>query len=83
VVAESLVNVQKHAAAGHARVHVRVQDGRLIVEVQDDGSGGADPAAGSGLVGLRQRVEALDGTLTVASPAGGPTLVRAEIPCAS
>jgi signal transduction histidine kinase len=83
VVAESLVNVQKHAAAGHARVHVRVQDGRLIVEVQDDGSGGADSAAGSGLVGLRQRVEALDGTLSVASPAGGPTLVRAEIPCAS
>jgi signal transduction histidine kinase len=52
----------------------------LSVAVEDDGVGGAD-ASGSGLSGLRRRVEALDGTLTVASPAGGPTNVRAELPC--
>ena len=56
--------------------------GALRVEVVDDGRGGADPA-GEGLTGLRSRVEALDGTLTVASPAGGPTVIRAELPCGS
>jgi signal transduction histidine kinase len=83
VVSESLVNVQKHAEATHATVHLRVQDGRLVVEIADDGSGGADIGAGSGLAGLRDRVAALDGTLVVTSPDGGPTIVRAEIPCAS
>lgn len=82
VVAESLANVQKHSGATRATVHARVQADRLILEVSDDGRGGADPT-GSGLTGLRDRVAALDGTLTVSSPAGGPTLVRAEIPCAS
>jgi len=82
VVAESLVNVQKHSEATRATVHARVQGDRLILEVSDDGRGGADPAGG-GLTGLRDRVAALDGTLTVSSPTGGPTLVRAEIPCAS
>ena len=57
-------------------------DDRLVVEIVDDGAGGAS-ADGSGLRGLRQRVEALDGTLTVTSPAGGPTSIRAELPCAS
>jgi signal transduction histidine kinase len=52
------------------------------VEITDNGSGGADPA-GSGLAGLRRRVEALDGTLAVESPAGGPTTIRAELPCRS
>ena len=56
--------------------------GRLRVEVADDGRGGADPR-GPGLTGLRRRVEALDGTLAVSSPPGGPTMVRAELPCAS
>jgi signal transduction histidine kinase len=83
VVSESLANVQKHAGATRASVDVRSQDGRLVVEVGDDGSGGADPTRGSGLAGLRDRVAALDGTVTVVSPPGGPTLVRAEIPCAS
>jgi signal transduction histidine kinase len=83
VVSESLVNVQKHADATHASVHLRLQDARLIVEITDDGRGGAELGAGSGLAGLRDRVAALDGTLVVTSPEGGPTVVRAEIPCAS
>ncbi len=83
VVSESLVNVQKHADATHASVHLRLQDGHLIVEIADDGRGGAELGAGSGLAGLRDRVAALDGTLAVTSPDGGPTIVRAEIPCAS
>jgi signal transduction histidine kinase len=84
VVAEALTNARKHARA--SRIEVRVwEDGdrRLITSVTDDGIGGADPEAGSGLAGLRKRVAALDGTLTVSSPAGGPTAVRAELPCAS
>ena len=83
VVSEALVNIQKHADAQHARVHLRLQDGSLIAEVADDGLGGADLGAGSGLSGLRDRVAALDGILVVTSPEGGPTIVRAEIPCAS
>ncbi|HEU5373460.1 MAG TPA: hypothetical protein VFU51_13815, partial [Gaiellaceae bacterium] len=57
-------------------------DRHLVVEIADDGRGGADPA-GSGLLGLRRRVEALDGTLAVTSPSGGGTVLRAELPCAS
>ena len=83
VVSESLANLQKHSRATRAGVRVHSLDGRLVVEVEDDGSGGADPMRGTGLAGLRDRVAALDGTLTVTSPAGGPTLVRAEIPCAA
>ena len=83
VVSESLVNVQKHADATHASVHLRLQDGHLVVEIADDGRGGADLGGGSGLAGLRDRVAALDGTLAVTSPDGGATIVRAEIPCAS
>jgi signal transduction histidine kinase len=56
---------------------------RLLVEVVDDGVGGADMRDGSGLTGLAKRLAALDGTLNVSSPHGGPTTVRAEIPCAS
>jgi signal transduction histidine kinase len=83
VVAEGLTNARKHAHAEHISVHVWLEEGRLIAEVLDDGVGGADPLAGSGLVGLRKRVAALDGVLAVSSPVGGPTKVRAEIPCAS
>jgi signal transduction histidine kinase len=82
VVAEALTNVQKHSNATRATVHARIQAERLILEIGDDGTGGADPT-GNGLTGLLDRVAALDGILAVASPAGGPTLVRAEIPCAS
>ena len=84
VVAEALANARKHAQA-HA-ISVDVRGGGptpLVVEVLDDGVGGADPTGGSGLAGLRKRVAALDGTLSVESPPGGPTIVRAELPCAS
>ena len=82
VVAEALTNVAKHAPGASARVQVAERGDRLVVEIADDGPGGADPA-GSGLTGLRQRVEALDGRLEIASPLGLGTLVRAELPCVS
>jgi signal transduction histidine kinase len=81
VVAEALANAIKHADATRVGVTVRHSDGMLFAEVGDDGRGGADPA-GNGLRGLRQRVAALDGRLEVESPEGGPTTVRAELPCA-
>jgi signal transduction histidine kinase len=80
VVAEALTNVAKYAQAEHATVRVTGRDGTALVEVADDGRGGADVAAGSGLRGLADRVAALDGRLEVASPPGGGTRVRAEIP---
>jgi signal transduction histidine kinase len=84
VVAEALANARKHARASVIRVRVWEWPGeRLFVEVTDDGAGGANVAAGSGLAGLAKRVAALDGTLTVSSPAGGPTTVAAELPCGS
>ena len=87
VVAEGLANAVKHASATSCTVTLSQtgplsHTGPLIVEVTDDGDGGADPA-GSGLDGLRRRAEALDGVLTVFSPPGGPTRLRAEFPCAS
>jgi signal transduction histidine kinase len=82
VAAEALANAAKHSGATRVEISIAERDGTLAVEITDDGSGGAD-AAGSGLLGLRRRVEALDGTLTVESPAGGPTTIRAELPCAS
>ena len=82
VVVEALTNVAKHAAGGATDAAVRIAKNRdtLIVEVVDDGPGGADPRRGTGLAGLADRVAALDGRLAVQSPAGGPTRVRAEIP---
>jgi signal transduction histidine kinase len=81
VAVEALTNVAKHSEAEHCRVRIGRRGGRLRVEVADDGRGGAD-AGGAGLTGLRQRVEALDGTLLVQSGALGTT-VRAELPCGS
>ena len=83
VVAEALTNVGRHAEATRADVDVE-RVGRLLrVIVRDDGRGGASREAGSGLEGLAQRVEALDGTLTVDSPPGGPTWIEAVLPCGS
>jgi signal transduction histidine kinase len=83
VVAEALTNAGKHAGAATAAVTLERRNGTLVVEVRDDGRGGAVRKPGSGLEGLAQRVEALDGSLAVDSPAGGPTTIRAELPCAS
>jgi signal transduction histidine kinase len=79
VVAEALTNVAKHARAGHAGVTARIEDGAVHVRVRDDGVGGARPN-GSGLIGLADRLTALDGELRVVSPAEGGTLVAAAIP---
>jgi signal transduction histidine kinase len=83
VVSEALANVAKYSGAGHAAVRVEHIDGRLVVEVADDGIGGARPEAGSGLRGIADRVGALDGRLVVDSPMGAGTRVRVEIPCAA
>jgi signal transduction histidine kinase len=80
VAAEGLANVVKHAGATHVRIALGRSDGRAVVEVADDGSGLADPG-GSGLRGLRDRVEALDGRLTIRSLPGSGTMLRAELPC--
>jgi signal transduction histidine kinase len=80
VVSEALANTAKHSGAQRATVWATLRDGNLRVEVVDDGRGGAD-ATGAGLRGLAQRVEALDGSLEVNSPPGGPTVVRAVLPC--
>jgi signal transduction histidine kinase len=80
-VCEALGNVAKHSRATRASVRGRLRDDVLVVEVRDDGVGGADPAAGSGLTGLADRIAVVDGRLLLSSPAGGPTMLRAEIPC--
>ena len=82
-VSEALANVVKHAYAESARVHVGFLDSRVEVEISDDGIGGADADRGSGLCGLRDRVEALDGELRIESSPGEGTLVRAELPVRS
>lgn len=80
-VAESVANVLKHAGASKMQITIDYADGRLAIRVVDDGSGGADPARGTGLSGVRHRLEAFDGTLVVISPVGGPTSVSMECPC--
>jgi signal transduction histidine kinase len=81
-VAEGLTNVAKYAQATHARVDARREDSELVVEVRDDGVGGADASLGSGLRGLEDRVGALGGAIEVESPLGGGTVLRARIPVA-
>jgi signal transduction histidine kinase len=80
VVAEGLANVAKYAGARNAWISARLAGGELVVEVRDDGTGGADPDKGSGLRGLRDRVSALDGRLEVSSPPGAGTSLRATLP---
>jgi signal transduction histidine kinase len=83
VVNEALTNVARHARATRAHVSIARAGDRLVVEVRDDGIGGADPALGSGLQGLRDRVAGLGGSMYVISPAGGPTTISVELPCGS
>jgi signal transduction histidine kinase len=83
VVAEALTNAARHGHARSVAVTVRRSGDRLGVRVVDDGRGGADEGRGSGLVGIRHRVEAHDGRLTLTSPHGGPTTVEVELPCGS
>jgi signal transduction histidine kinase len=82
VVAEALANVTKHSAATHCEVRLRREGAHLIVEVEDDGVGGATVSPGGGLAGLDGRIDGVDGTFSVTSPPGGPTVVRAVVPVA-
>jgi signal transduction histidine kinase len=81
-VSELLTNAAKHSGASLVRIEIRQQNGRLCVQVTDDGCGGADISAGSGLRGIERRLAAFDGVLAVESPWGGPTAVTIELPCA-
>ncbi len=83
VVAEALTNVARHSGASSVRVTARRRADRLFVTVTDDGHGGAVEGGGSGLAGMRRRVEAHDGVLTLDSPPGGPTTLEVELPCGS
>ena len=80
VAAEALTNVVKHSGADRADLALVVVDGRLEVTVDDNGCGGAADVPGHGLAGLRERLAGVDGALSVASPAGGPTRLRAQVP---
>jgi signal transduction histidine kinase len=79
-VAEALTNVARHAHATHATVTIEIADGELTAVISDDGIGGARPSPGSGLSGLADRLDALGGTLSIDSPDGGPTSIRAVVP---
>ena len=81
VAAEGIANAVKHAEASSVTIAVEGDHDHVVVEIADDGRGGAS-LDGSGLRGLRDRVEALDGTLTIVSPTSAGTSVRAELPCA-
>jgi signal transduction histidine kinase len=83
VVAEALTNVAKHAGATKARVSIARAGNRLVVEVMDNGLGGADPERGTGLRGLADRIAAVGGWMRLLSPPGGPTTLMVELPCAS
>ena len=80
-VAEALTNIARHSRASSAEVTATLQGGRLVVEVRDDGAGGASRDRGTGLRGLADRLAALDGSLTLRSPVGGPTVVSMDVPC--
>jgi signal transduction histidine kinase len=80
-VSEILTNAAKHADAARVWLDLRHEDGMLRVVITDDGSGGADPAGGTGLRGIERRLGTFDGVLAVNSPAGGPTIVTMELPC--
>ncbi|MFC6879833.1 MULTISPECIES: sensor histidine kinase [Actinomadura] len=81
VAAEALANVAKHSRATRAALTAATRGRTLVLEVEDDGRGGADPGRGTGLTGLADRVAVIGGRMLLSSPAGGPTLLRVEIPC--
>ncbi|MFD5266511.1 histidine kinase [Streptomyces sp. NPDC058335] len=81
VVAEALTNAAKYSGSDQAEVHLARTRSGLGVRIRDEGRGGADESAGTGLLGMRRRVAALDGTMGVTSPAGGPTVVEVDLPC--
>jgi signal transduction histidine kinase len=81
VVCEALANVARHSGANRAGVRGTYDGRRLVLDIRDDGRGGADPHGGTGLTGLADRVSVLDGRLSLSSPPGGPTLLRVEFPC--
>jgi signal transduction histidine kinase len=83
VVNEALTNVSRHAYATRAQVAIARAGDRLVIEVRDDGVGGANVNGGSGLAGLRDRVAGMGGTMFVISPQGGPTTISVELPCGS
>jgi signal transduction histidine kinase len=80
VVSEALTNTTKHGCASYAQVTLERRDGLLHLSIRDDGVGGADPAGGSGLIGLRDRVQALGGSIEVISPPGEGTSILVELP---
>ncbi|MFJ8039678.1 sensor histidine kinase [Kitasatospora sp. NPDC096147] len=81
LISEAMTNIARHSGATTARIHGRYHADQLVLEITDDGRGGADPTGGSGLTGLADRLGAVDGRMRVSSPAGGPTLLHVEIPC--
>src|SRR5699024_8766271 len=83
LVSEPLTTPLNHSGATLASLEVPTDEDRIRIRVEGDRRGGADPARGSGLSGLQQRIDAVDGTLRIDSPAGGPTSVTGELPCAS
>jgi signal transduction histidine kinase len=82
VAAEALANVAKHSGASRCEIHIREEAGSLVVEIRDDGAGGAALTLNGGLAGLERRVAGVDGHFAVESPEGGPTIVRAALPAA-
>ncbi|HKD88531.1 MAG TPA: histidine kinase [Streptosporangiaceae bacterium] len=83
VVSECLTNIARHSAATNAEIDVRRAGDALVIRVTDNGIGGADPVRGSGLASLARRARSVDGSLQINSPAGGPTVITVELPCAS
>jgi signal transduction histidine kinase len=81
IASEALANTAKHAHASIAEIRVETRERVLELAIQDDGVGGADPARGSGLIGLADRVEALGGSFELESPRGAGTRLRASLPC--
>jgi signal transduction histidine kinase len=80
-VSEALTNIAKHSGAGQAALDLGLDGDRLVIVVTDDGAGGADESRGTGLCGIRRRVAAFDGSLSLSSPAGGPTVLTIRLPC--